>query len=175
METTINSSISMLYYRYTPNLSWEVRGSTFYLILGLLSVMASFTTIILNGSVILVIKRKKELQRPSNMLLSSLAVTDFLVGVIVMPTSATIDFFTFRQVSFQTTCTLYAVNLFFSSLLYGATVRHLIIIAWERYVAVQKWKDYKLIITNRRLKKIAILRDLPCGCILCYDSGHLGS
>jgi len=30
------------------------------------------------------------------------------------------------------------------------------VIAWERYVAVQKWMNYNLIITNGRLKKIAI-------------------
>ena len=118
--------------------------------------MASFPTIILNGSVILVIKRKKELQKTANIMLSSLAVTDLLVGVTVMPTSATIDFFTFRQVSFQSTCALYAVNLFFFPLLYGATIHHLTVIAWERYVAVQKWMDYYQIITNRRLEKIAI-------------------
>ena len=127
-----------------------------YLIIGLVSVIASFPTIILNGSVILAIKRKKELQRPSHIIVFSLAVTDLLVGVTVMPISATIDFFTFRQVSFELTCKLYAVNLFLFSLLYGVTMHHLTIIAWERYVAVQKWKDYKLVITNGRLKKIAI-------------------
>ena len=118
--------------------------------------MASFPTIILNGSVILGIKRKKELQKPSNIILSSLAVTDLLVGVTVMPISATIDFFTFRQVSFELTCKFYAVNFFLFSLLYGVTMHHLTIIAWERYVAVQKWKEYKRLITNGRLKKIAI-------------------
>ena len=35
-------------------------------------------------------------------------------------------------------------------------MHHLTIIAWERYVAIQKWMDYKLIITNGRIKKIAI-------------------
>ena len=155
-KTVTNSSTSTFYCRNAPNVSWEVRGSPFYLILGLVSVMASFPTIILNGSVILAIKRKKELQKPSNIILSSLAVTDLLAGVTVMPTSATIDFFTFRKASFESTCMLYAVNLFFFPLLFGATMHHLTIIAWERYVAVQKWMDYKQIITNGRLKKIAI-------------------
>ena len=127
-----------------------------YLIIGLVSVIASFPTIILNGSVILAIKRKKELQRPSHIIVFSLAVTDLLVGVTVMPISATIDFFTFRQVSFEYTCMLYAVNLSLFSLLCGVTMHHLTIIAWERYVAVKKWKDYKRILTNGRLKKIAM-------------------
>lgn len=119
-------------------------------------VMASLPTIILNGSVILIIKQRKDLQKPSNIMLSSLAVTDLLVGVIVMPTSATGEFFTFREDYFEYTCRLYSVNHFFFPLLYGATLHHLTIIAWERYLAVQKWKEYKMIIKNGRLKKIAI-------------------
>ena len=155
-QTAINSSTSTSYCRHAPIKSWEVEGSALYLIIGLVSVMASFPTIILNGSVILAIKRKKELQKPSHIIMSSLAITDLLVGATVMPISATIDFIVFRQVSFESTCMLYAVNLFLFSLLYGATMHHLTIIAWERYVAIQKWKDYKRIITKGRLKKIAI-------------------
>ena len=89
-------------------------------------------------------------------MLSSLAVTDLLVGVILMPTDAAIDFFSLRQVSFEYCCMLYAVNHFFRPLLFTATMHHLTIIAWERYVAIKKWMDYKLKITNGRLKKIAI-------------------
>jgi len=73
-----------------------------------------------------------------------------------MPISATSDFFILGQVSYQHTCLLNTVNMFFGPLLSTATLHHLTIIAWERYVAVQKWMDYKLKITNGRLKKIAI-------------------
>ena len=155
-ETNITSPTSTFYCRYAPHVSWEVRGSAFQLIAGLTTVMASLATILLNAFIILAIKQRKELQKPSNILLSSLAVADLLVGAIVMPTSAIIDFFTFRQVSFEYTCILNSVNLFFLPLLFGTTMHLLIVIAWERYVAVQKWMDYKLIITNDRLKKIAI-------------------
>ena len=33
---------------------------------------------------------------------------------------------------------------------------HLMAIAWERYVAVRKWKEYKVIVTKRRLTYLAI-------------------
>ena len=118
--------------------------------------MASFPTIILNALIVLAIKQRRELQKPSNILLSSLAVSDLLVGVIVMPTCATIDFFTLRQVSFEYTCMLNLVIIHFMPLLFTATFHHLTIIAWERYVAVQKWMDYKRIISKGRLKKIAL-------------------
>ena len=135
---------------------WEVSGSTFNLVTGLITVTASFPTIILNAFIILAIKQRRELQKPSNIMLSSLAVTDLLVGVILMPTDAAIDFFSLRQFSFEYHCMLHAVNHFFRPLLFTATMHHLTITAWERYVAIQKWKYYKLKITNGRLKKIAI-------------------
>jgi len=118
--------------------------------------MISFPTIILNALIILAINQRKELQKPSNILLSSMAFTDLLVGVIVMPTFAIIDFFKLSQVSLELTCMLYSVHRFSLNLLFNVTLHHLTIIAWERYVAIQKWMDYKLILTNDRLKKIAI-------------------
>ena len=141
-ETNINSSNSTFYCRYSPYVSsWENDGSVFYLIIGLITVVASFPTVLMNVFIILAIKQRRELQKPSNIMLSSLAVTDLLVGAIVMPTCATIDFFTLSQVSFEYTCMLYEVNKFFGPLLFSATFHHLTVIAWERYVAVQKWMD----------------------------------
>ena len=46
--------------------------------------------------------------------------------------------------------------MFFGPLLFIATLHHLTVIAWERYMAVQKWMEYKRKITNGRLRKIAI-------------------
>ena len=89
-------------------------------------------------------------------MLSSLAVTDLLVGVIAMPITATIYFFTLRQVLSAYICVLFGANNIFAPLLFSTTLHHLTIIAWERYVAIQKWMEYKLIVTNDRLKKIAI-------------------
>ena len=156
-ETNINSSGSTFSCPFATFGSLENdAGSVFYLITGLIAVAASFPTVLLNAFIILAIKQRKELHKPSNIMLSSLAVTDLLVGAIVMPTCASIDFFTWSQVSFEYTCMLHAVNMSFAPFLLSVTLHHLTIIAWERYVAVQKWKDYKLIITNGRLKKIAI-------------------
>ena len=89
-------------------------------------------------------------------MLSSLAVTDLLVGVIVMPITSTIYFFTLRQVLSEYICVLFGANNIFAPLLFSTTLHHLTVIAWERYVAVEKWMEYKLIITKDRLKKIAI-------------------
>lgn len=155
-QTTIISPSSTYCGLYKPRVSWVVGDSGFHMILGLLTVVASFPTALLNAFIILAIKQRRELQKPSNILLSSLAVTDLLVGAVSMPTTATIDFFRMHRVSFENTCMLGLVNAFFMPLLFTATLHHVTIIAWERYVAVQKWRDYKRIITNGRFKKIAI-------------------
>ena len=155
-ETSVNSSSSTFYCRYVPTVSFEDNGSAFHSITALTTLMASLPTILLNAFVILATMQRKELQKPSNIMLSSLAVTDLIVGIIDMPTTAITDFFTLSQVSFEYTCMLFGVNVFLVPLLVSATLHHLTIIAWERYVAVQKWMEYKRIITNGRLKKIAI-------------------
>ena len=134
----------------------EVGGSSFDLTIGLITVMASFPVVLLNVFIILAIGQSRELRKPSNIILSSMAVTDLLVGAIVMPVYASIDLFKVSQVSFRHTCRLFAINMFFQPLLFTSTLHHLTVIAWERYVAVQKCMDYKAIITNGRLKKIVI-------------------
>ena len=111
-ETNINSSSSTFFCPYAPYVSWENDGSIFNLIIGFIAVVASFPTVLLNAFIILAIKQRRELQKSSNIMLSSLAVKDLLVGAIVMPTCASIDFFTLSQVSFEYTCMLYGVNIY---------------------------------------------------------------
>ena len=149
-ETISNLSSSRSYCPF------EKGASAFDLVIGLITAIALLPTTLLNAFIILAVMKRRELQKPSNILLSSMAITDLLNGVIVMPISATSDFFILRQVSYEHICTLNAVNMFFGPLLSTATLHHLTIIAWERYMAVQKWMDYKLKITNGCLKKISI-------------------
>ena len=154
-ETITNSSSSVLRCPHLPNFRWDTNASTFYWFIDAIVLIASPCTILLNAMVIIVMKQSKELQRPSTILLSSLAVTDLLIGCIVMPLSVTIDALILRQVSSEHICMLDMVNSFFMASLFSATLNHLTIIAWERYVAIQKWMDYKVIITNSRVKSLA--------------------
>ena len=155
-ETSINSSSSTFYCLFAPQVSFE-GGSGFDLIIDIITIIVSLPTILLNAFVILAIKQTRELQKPSNILLSSLAVTDLMVGAIVTPLTAAFYFIALRRdLSEYCTCVLFGANRIFFPLLFTATLHHLTIIAWERYVAVQKWMDYKIIITKGRLKKIAI-------------------
>ncbi|XP_020619887.1 adenosine receptor A3-like [Orbicella faveolata] len=120
-----------------------------------MTLIASLSTILLNALVIIAIKQRKELQNLPHILLSSLAVTDLLVGLTVMPLSITVDVFIFLRLSFEHVCSLLLASRCFGPFLFSATLHHLTIIAWERYVAIQKWMNYKIIVTKRRLKNLA--------------------
>ncbi|XP_078363699.1 adenosine receptor A1-like [Oculina patagonica] len=154
-ESTSNSSNSTFHCPHSP-MSWDLNVSTFHWLLIAMALVASPLTILLNAIVILVMKQRKELQKTSNILLSSMAVTDLLVGVIVMPLSAIVDLLILSRASFAHKCMLDLVTTFVAFFLFFATLYHLTIIAWERYVAIQKWMDYKIIVTNGRAKKLAI-------------------
>ena len=82
-----------------------------WIIIGLVS-LASPTIVLLNALVIIALRLRKELQRLSNVLLLSVAISDLL---------------------------------------------HLTLIAWERNVAIQKWIEYKTIVTRSRLNKFSII------------------
>ena len=159
-ETTSNTSTnirSVFYCPKSPEFTWDLNNTTLRWILIIILYIASPITIILNVLVIIAVKRRKELQRQSNILLSSLAVTDLVVGVITMPLSATVDVLIFRQVSFKHICLLDNLNVYSMYCVSLSSLYHLTAIAWERYVAIVKWIDYKVIATRSRVKKLAII------------------
>ena len=102
-------------------------------------------------------KTKKVLQKQSTILLSSLAVTDLLMGAVVLPLSTAIDVLTLqRQVLFANVCTIQSLYACFGFFLGLCSLYHLTVIAWERNVAIRKWMDYKVIVKISRVKKLAI-------------------
>ena len=124
--------------------------------------IASPVTILLNLMVIVAIKKRKELQKPVNILLSSMAVADLLVGAISMPLSVTIDILVLRQFLPQHICTSDSViNKPMIIFLCSSSIYHLTAIARERYVAIQKSIRYKVIVTKELLQKLTMAA-WPC-------------
>ena len=141
-----------------PDYTWNLKSTTTSWILVFITAFASPVTILLNLLIIIAVKRRKELQKPVNILLSSMAVADFLSGAILMPLSATVDILIFRQVSLQYICTLdSAISKPMTIFICFSSLFHLTAIAWERYVAIQKSIDYKVIVTKGLLKKLALV------------------
>jgi len=50
-------------------------------------------------------------------------------------------------------CIMYFVNASVMYTICGASFFHLLLIAWERYVAIAKWMEYKTMVTRGRVNK----------------------
>ena len=153
-----NTTRSVFSCPHDPHLVWDLHDTTSPWIFAAVASIISPTAVLLNALVIIAVKQRKELQRASNILLSSMAVTDLLVGSICVPLSAVVGLFVPYQIQADHyICKLDSVAISFTITLAICSIFHLTMIAWERYVAIRKWIDYKVIVTRSRLTKLAII------------------
>ena len=141
---------------YYPTFLWDLTDKVFPWIMVAIVSIASPAAVILNILVITAVRSRKELQKNPNILLSSMAVADILVGAINMPLSATVDFVISRQVFDDRICLVDLLNVYLMYALAACNLYHLILIAWERNQAVRNCYEYKVKMTRSRLKKLAI-------------------
>ena len=160
-ETSIMSSTttkSVFYCPHIPQLIWDTRDTISPWIFAAFASIISPATVLLNGLVIIAIMKRRELQKLSNILLSSMAVTDLLVGAICIPLSAIDGFLLPYQIlAAQHICTLDVATACFSLTLTFCSLFHLVLIAWERYAAIRKWRYHRDTLTKSRLKKLAAI------------------
>ena len=141
---------------HNPNFAWDPTDKIFPWVMVAIVSIASPAAVILNILVIAAVRSRKELQKHSNILLSSMAAADILVGAINMPLSATVDFVISRQVFNDHICTVDLVNVYLMYTLTACTLYHLTFIAWERYQAIQNCYQNKAKLTRSHPKKLAI-------------------
>ena len=160
-ETTIMSSNtikSASYCPHIPQIIWDVHDTISPWIFAAFASIISPAAVLLNALVIIAVMKRRELQKLSNILLSSLAVTDLLVGAICIPLSAIDGFLLPYQIlAAQHICTLDVATVWLSLTLTFCSLFHLVLIAWERFVAIRKWRDYRDTLTKSRLKKLAAI------------------
>ena len=153
-----NTTGSVFYCLHAPNLVWDLHDTISPWVFAAVSSIISPTVVLLNALIILAVQRRKELQRASNILLSSMAVTDLLVGGLCVPLSAVVGLLvSYQLLTDHYICKLDFVTISVTITLTACSIFHLTMIAWERYVAIRKWIDYKVIVTRSRLKKLAII------------------
>ena len=153
-----NSTRSVFYCPKDPQLPWDLHDTTSPWIFAAVASIISPTAVLLNVLVIIAVKQRKELQRASNILLSSMAVTDLLVGSLCVPLSAVVGLLvSYQLLADHYICKLDFVAISVTTTLTACSIFHLTMIAWERYVAIRKWIDYKVIVTRSRLTKLAII------------------
>jgi len=161
-----------------PEFIWDVTQTTSFKIIDAITSIACPVTILLNLLVIIAVKTRRELKHNSNILLSSVALADLLVGAVSMPLSVASDTLVINRVlEVDVICTIAFIN---ASVLYftcGASFLLLLLIAWERYVAIVKWMEYKAIVTTGRVSKYTrvawLLAVLVVGSSLLMESARL--
>ena len=145
---------SVFYCPVSPQFIWDLNHTTSLKIIVAITAIACPVTVVLNLLVIIAVKTRRELKKNSNILLSSVALTDLLVGAISMPMSITLDTLVIRRVlEVDIICTIDVIGVSLMYTICCVSFLHLLLIAWERYVAVAKWKDYKVTVTRGRLNK----------------------
>ena len=112
--------------------------------------------ILLNALVIIAVTQRKELQKHSNILLSSIALSDMLTGIASIPAVTTKTLIA-HQSSSELICAINREAMNLEGIFVTCSLYNLTVVAWERFVAVRKWMDYKVIVTKRRLFKISII------------------
>ena len=153
-----NTTRSVFSCPHDPQLVWDLHDTTSSWIFAAVACIISPTAVFLNVLVIIEVKQRKELQRASNILLSSMAVTDLLVGSLCVPLSAVVGLLvSYQLLADHYICKLDFVAISVTTTLTACSIFHLTMIAWERYVAIRKWIDYRVIVTRSRLKKLAII------------------
>ena len=156
-ESVTNSSTetrSGLFCREWPQFIWDINHKTSFRIIVAITTIACPVTILLNLLVIIAVKTRRELKKNSNILLSSVALADLLVGAVSMPLSITLDALVIQPVLVaDVICKMPFISASVLYTLCGASFFHLLLIAWERYVAVAKCTEYKAIVTRSRLNK----------------------
>ena len=111
-------------------------------------------TILLNLLVVIAVKSRRELKKNSNILLSSVALADLLVGAVSMPLAIALDTSVINKVLVvEIICTIDFVSVTFMYTICCALLLHLLLIAWERYIVTTKWMEYKAMVTVSRVKK----------------------
>ena len=117
-----------------PHIIWDLQDTTSPWVFAAVAFLISPPAVLLNALIIIAVKRRRELKRTSNILLSSLAVTDLLVGSLCVPLSAVVRLLVSYQIlADHYICVLDFVAISSTVILTICSIFHLTMMAWERY------------------------------------------
>ena len=106
-------------------------------------------TVLLNGLVILAVRRKHYLQEERHVLLACLAGTDLLVGVLAPPLYITS--YVQHILGIGPICVIDTIGAQIMYLSVVASLFHMVIISGERYIAIKHALRYTTLVTTGRL------------------------
>ena len=152
-----SESPSVYFCPTKPIYTWILtETAAFYVSITAKSIASPFT-VLLNLIIVVAVWRRRALQKNSNILLASMAVADLLVGAVSMPLTTALDILLLRKNLSLTICKIAGANQIVLYSAVSSSLYHLTFIAWDRYVAMKKWRSYKIVVTKTRLKICAVI------------------
>ena len=129
--------------------SLDVSESLRY-VLGVVNIIQGLASTLGNALVFVVVMRNRRLWTRSNAYLLSLAMSDFLVGILLEPMFVA-QFFSYKH---RQNCTFNMVRRYLSTLLMGGAVGSIALVSYDRWTHLTKTIRYKEFMPK---KKVAIL------------------
>lgn len=153
-ESLANSSKSVFVScPNNPLFIWDLKQTLSLQLSIAVTTIACPIIIVLNALVIVTVKKFKKLQTNSNILLASLACVDLIVGTVSLPLTIFLDALILHgTVSEEKICAIDRIAGFLLYSTFNASFYHLILIAKERYAAVVKYAEYKVVVSKVRIK-----------------------
>ena len=146
MNNTDSKSIIPCTFNYPDvnDVTRYVFGSSFILCALLAAIGNTISLVILN---------KPSMRTKSNRFLTSLAVSDNLVGFLLCPlTSATL-----LEGRFLTRCDLESAKVFISVMLCGTSASTVALVAYDRYVLLSSLQNYPVKMSDRKVRVLILL------------------
>ena len=153
-DSFVTSSKAVFFCPRDPLFIWDLENKvSLQLAIAITAIAAPFTTF-LNTLVIVTIQKTRQLQTNSNILITRLAITDLLVGAVSTPLIITVDALILRgTVPESIVCKINHSAAFVQYIAYSASYMHLILMGWERYIAIAKPMKYKVLVRKGRMKR----------------------
>ena len=129
--------------------STQARAVTVFLII--MNIITAPVTSLLNGLVIIAVKRKPQLKTKSSIALACLATTDCLMGVIGQPMFIASNIVILQVESSYTYCLIRQLSITVLTVLARATNLHLALMYLERYIAIKHPYRYTNMVTATRI------------------------
>ena len=124
--------------------------------LACLSIVLMITATFGNGMIIVAILRSQNLQTPSYLLITSLAFTDLLVGLVYHPLLANIAVCYLRK---DVTALYFSMEAFIcvSSILALISLIMMAYISIDRYLALRLKHRYRIVVTKKRVRLVIVV------------------
>ena len=135
MDKTNSSEVGSLACFGLKTILFERKSSVVITAIGvsIFNTILAFTATFGNGLMIFVLATKQSLKSPSNLLICSLCVTDFIVGLVVQPLHVVSRVYETRGIHL---CKVKLTYAYFAFLCSGASFLNVTLISLDRYYAV---------------------------------------